>query len=117
MGQLYANEAAALIADFPNIYFMTAHANPVFDSVGGGLEWTKLFSGRVIAPAWKALFIAHPERFVLAFDNVLSRHWEPGFYLSQANLWQDALRDLPPEVAHMVAHKNAVRLWKLPPVE
>jgi hypothetical protein len=117
MGQLYAGEAAALIAEFSNIYFMTSHANPVFDSVGGGLEWTKLFSGRVIAPAWKALFITHPDRFILAFDNVLGRHWEPGFYLAQANLWQDALRDLPREVAHMVAHKNAERLWRLPPVK
>lgn len=117
MGQLYASEAAALIAEFPNIYFMTSHANPVFDSVGGGLEWTKLFAGRAITPAWKSLFTAHAERFILAFDNVLSRHWEPGFYLAQAKLWQDALRDLPVEVAHSIAHRNAERLWRLPPVE
>jgi predicted TIM-barrel fold metal-dependent hydrolase len=117
MGQLYANEAAALIAEFPNIYFMTSHANPLFDSVGGGLQWTKLFEGRKLAPAWKKLFLAHPDRFIMAFDNVLPRHWEPSYYVPQADLWQDGLRDLPRDAANAVAHGNAIRLWKLPPLE
>jgi len=117
MGQLYASEAAALIAEFPNIYFMTSHANPVFEAVGGGLGWTRLFEGRKLAPAWKKLFVADPDRFVMAFDNVLARHWEPGYYTAQANLWQDGLRDLPRDVANAVAHGNAIRLWNLPPLE
>jgi predicted TIM-barrel fold metal-dependent hydrolase len=117
MGQLYANEAAALIAEFPNIYFMTSHANPIFESVGGGLGWTKLFEGRKLAPAWKKLVVAHPGRFIMAFDNVLPRHWEPGYYVAQADLWQDGLNDLPRDVANAVAHGNAIRLWKLPPLK
>jgi predicted TIM-barrel fold metal-dependent hydrolase len=117
MGQLYSSEAAALISEFPNVYFMTSHANPIFDSVGGGLLWTKLFEGRKLAPAWKNLFVAHSDRFVMAFDNVLPRHWETGYYMAQADLWQEGLRDLPRDAANAVAHGNAIRLWKLPPLE
>lgn len=117
MGQLHAGEAAALISEFRNIYFMTSHSNPLFEAMGGGFSWTKLFEGRKIAPAWRALFVAHPDRFILGFDNVLKRHWEPTYYLAQARLWQDAFADLPPEVAHAVAHRNAERLWRLPPVK
>jgi hypothetical protein len=116
MGQLRADEAAALMAEFGNIHFMTSHANPVFAAVGGGYGWTVLFEGRKIAPAWKKLFVAHPDRFILAFDNVLQRHWQQQYYLAQARLWRDALADLPPEVAHAVAHRNAERLWRLPPL-
>jgi hypothetical protein len=116
MGQLRADEAAQLISEFGNVYFMTSHANPVFETVGGDYGWTKLFAGRKIAPAWKKMLLAHPDRFVLAFDNVLKRHWEPQYYLAQARLWQEALADLPAEVAHAVAHRNAERLWRLPPL-
>jgi hypothetical protein len=116
MGQLRADEAAQLIAEFRNIYFMTSHANPVYEAVGGGYGWTRLFEGRKLAPAWKALFVANPDRFILAFDNVLKRHWEAQYYLAQARLWRDALADLPTDVAHAVAHRNAERLWRLPPL-
>jgi predicted TIM-barrel fold metal-dependent hydrolase len=117
MGQLGAAEAQALIAESPNIYFATSHANPVFAAVGGDHPWTRLFEGRRLAPEWKKVFVAHPGRFIMAFDNVLLRHWQPSYYLAQAALWQDGLRDLPSNVAHAVAHKNAERLWRLPPVE
>ncbi len=117
MGQLYAGEAAVLISEFRNVYFMTSHSNPLYDAMGGGLSWTKLFEGRKIAPAWKKLFVTHPDRFILGFDNVLKRHWEPAYYVAQAKLWQDAFADLPPEVAHAIAHRNAERLWRLPAVK
>jgi hypothetical protein len=116
MGQLRVDEATKLISEFRNIYFMTSHANPVFEAVGGGYGWTKLFKGRKLAPAWRALVVAHPDRFILAFDNVLKRHWRPEYYLAQARLWQEALADLPTDVAHAVAHRNAERLWSLRPL-
>jgi predicted TIM-barrel fold metal-dependent hydrolase len=116
MGQLRADEAAGLISEFRNIYFMTSHANPVFEAVGGGYGWTKLFEGRKLAPAWKKLAVANPDRFILAFDCVLKRHWQPQFYLAQAKLWQEALADLPTDAAHAIAHRNAERLWALSPL-
>jgi predicted TIM-barrel fold metal-dependent hydrolase len=116
MGQLRADEAARLISEFRNVYFMTSHANPVFGAVGRDYGWTKLFAGRKLAPAWKALFVANPDRFILAFDSVLKRHWELQFYLAQAKLWQEALADLPSDAAQAVAHRNATRLWALPPL-
>jgi len=114
MGQLDAREVARLIEAHPNLAFLTAHTTPL--SVKKSREpWTNLFSGRRLAPNWKALVVRHPDRFVLAFDNVWEGHWGP-FYLKQIALWRQALADLPPDVAHAVAHRNAERLWKLTPL-
>lgn len=113
MGQLDAAEAKRLIDAHPNIYFLTSHANPIFIADHKtSLPWTKLFSGEHLAPQWKALFTAHPERFVLAFDNVYDEDWS-SHYVRQAQLWRKAFADLPPAVANAVAHGNAERLWHL----
>lgn len=77
--------------------------------------WTGEFSGKNIAPKWRSRMEAYPRRFILAFDNVWPANWGT-FYLKQAALWQKALAELPPDVAHAMAHGNAERLWKLPPV-
>jgi len=58
--------------------------------------------------------MAHPERFVFALDNVWLQHWD-AFYLEQIKQWRQALADVPPSVAHAVAHGNAERLWRLDP--
>lgn len=114
MGQLDSREAARLIAAHPNLYFLTSHANPIFLSVeGGNLPWTELFSGQRLLAGWRALFVAHPERFILAFDNVYEANWRGDYYASQAKLWRSALADLPAPVAAAVAHGNAERLWQL----
>jgi hypothetical protein len=55
----------------------------------------------------------HPDRFILAFDNVWPEFWGK-FYLDQAALWRTALNKLPSNVAHALAHGNAERLWNLP---
>ena len=115
MGQLDPGEAGRLIQAHPNVYFLTSHSNPI-NKAESNQPWTNLFSGERLAPDWKALFIKHRDRFVLAFDNVFAEHWGP-FFLEQAALWRGALADLPAEVAHAVAHGNAERLWKLQPIK
>ena len=75
------------------------------DMVGRGLG--------IEAGPGRALVIKHPERFILAFDNVLEDHWSD-YYLEQVAVWRKALADLPPDVAHALAHRNAERLWHLP---
>ena len=113
MGQLEAGEAGRLIAAHPNVHFLTSHANTV--SVDASRQpWVNMFTGDQLAPAWKKLIVRHPDRFIMAFDNVWADDWGD-FYLEQIALWRKALADLPPAVAKALAHGNAERLWRLPP--
>jgi predicted TIM-barrel fold metal-dependent hydrolase len=112
LGQLDPGEIARLIAAHANISFITAHSNPI--TVKRSREpWTDMFRGEQLAPPWRALIVAHPDRFVLGFDNVWANHWEE-LYLPQVVLWRKVLADLPEDVAHALAHRNAERLWRLP---
>ncbi len=112
MGQLEAKEVRRLIEAHANVYFLTSHANPIVVS-RSRQPWVDLFDGESLAPEWKNLVMQHPDRFILAFDNVWEYHWGP-LYLDQIKLWRKALKELPHEAAHAVAHRNAERLWRLP---
>ena len=112
MAQLDPGDVAELIAAHPNLVFLTSHANRLVVA-GSKQPWTDMFLGSAIAPAWRALIVQHPDRFVLAFDNVWPEHWSEK-YVEQVALWREALSKLPTDVAHAVAHGNAERLWNLP---
>jgi len=114
MGQLDSKEARRLIDAHPNVYFMMSHSNPITVASSQSQPWVNMFEGGALAPDWTALAIDHPDRFILAFDNVWPEFWGK-FYLDQAVLWRAALNKLPPKVAHALAHGNAERLWNLPP--
>jgi len=113
MGQLDAAEVRKLIETHKNIHFFTAHTNP-FIIRHSNQPWVNIFHGKTLAPVWKGLISQYPDRFIFALDNVWDRHWRE-FYLDQMEYWQKAMADLPPNVAHAVAHGNAERLWKIPP--
>lgn len=113
MAQIDAADAAALLDSHASLVFLTSHANPI-TATASRQPWTDLFIENELAPEWRALVLRHPDRFVLAFDNVWTGDWT-GKYADQARLWRGALAKLPAEVAHAVAHGNAERLWKLPP--
>lgn len=114
MGQLESKDARSLIEAHKNIHFITSHANPIIIEKSRQ-PWIDMFhhSRKRLADDWRALVIKYPERFILGFDNVWADHWGD-FYLDQAKLWRAALEELPKKVAHMVAHQNAKRLWRLP---
>ncbi len=119
MGQLGLEEVSRLISKHPNIYFITAHTNPI-SLTRSTQPWVNMFSGNVFTgyqldKKWKAEILDHPDRFILGFDNVFEEHWGK-FYLDQVQLWKKVLADLPLDVAHKLAHKNAERLWGLPPL-
>jgi hypothetical protein len=95
------------------VFFMTQISDCQASS---GQPWTRIFAGDRLKPEWRNLMVAHPDRFILAFDNVFPGHWS-GKYVQQAQLWRKALSDLPPPVAHAVAQRNAERLWRLPPAQ
>lgn len=113
MGQLNVEEATRLLSTYSNVYFMTSHSNPISKAENPGQPWINMFEGERLASKWGDLMTAHPDRFVLTFDNVWPEHWG-NFYLDEAALWRKALAELPPEVAHAIAHGNAERLWNLP---
>lgn len=118
MGLLEADALRPLLAQHPNLYLLTSHTTPPHNGQserGNAKPKIALFEGPHLAPRWRELILAYPDRFVFALDNVNSDWWQDKPYLAQMRLWWAALRDLPPPVAHAVAHGNAERLWRLPP--
>lgn len=113
MGQLGATEVARLVKNHKNIYFLTAHTNPVIIR-HSNQPWVNMFDGAILAPEWSKLVLQHRDRFIFALDNVWARHWEE-FYLDQMKYWRKVMAGLPTDVALMWAHGNAERLWKIPP--
>ena len=75
-----------------------------------------MFDGDHLSESWKQLMVKYPGRFILGFDNVWPEHWSQ-YYLDQIKLWREAVKELPPEVAHAFTHGNAERLWRLPPLK
>jgi len=116
MGQLNHAAVRQLIEAHDNIYFITSSSTPAYAVNPFNDRWTNMFDGSNISADWKQLMIDHPERFILGFDMVWVEQWGQ-FYLSQVTLWRGAIKELPLEVAHAVAHGNAERLWHLPTVK
>ena len=116
MGQLHHQQVQALIESHPNLYFLTSHTDP--ESVSSARQpWVNLctLSGARFKDSWRNLLVAHSERFVFALDNVWEEHWHDSYSRKMA-YWQQALSALPANVAHLIAHGNAERLWKLKPM-
>ena len=115
MGQLGPKEAGRLLAVHSNLHFIPAHTTPI--TLAKSREpWTPLFVGENLSAPWRDLILRYPNRFVLGFDNVWASHWE-SFYIPQVKLWRKVLGKMPSTVGHAVAHRNAERLWKLPPAK
>lgn len=113
MGQLDAKEVRRLIENHTNLRFNTAMSNPIATQRSAE-PLVNLFEGTRLAPEWRELVVAYPDRFILGFDNVFAGHWR-ALYVDQVALWRRALRALPERVARAVAHANAEALWRLPP--
>ncbi len=112
MGQLGVGQTRRLIENHANIHFIPSWSNSITHGISRQ-PWVNLFVGQRLAADWQALIEAHPERFVLGFDNVFAEHWG-SLYVRQVALWREALTALPEAVGRAVAHGNAKRLWKLP---
>ena len=113
MGQLHHQQVQELIAHHPNLYFLTSHTDSV--TVNDSKQpWVNIFSlhGQHFKEHWKNLFISYPYRFIFALDNVWDYHWQAS-YDKKMKYWRTALSELPENSAHLIAHGNAERLWKL----
>ena len=69
-------------------------------------------SSGVLDPAWRAVFLKYPDRFVVGTDTWVNTQWDrlPNI-LDNFRTW---LRQLPPDVAAKIAHGNAERLVAVP---
>jgi hypothetical protein len=65
--------------------------------------------GGRLDPAWRALFLRHPDRFVLGTDTWTTSRWEalPGS-IAEQRTW---LVQLPRDVAEQIAYRNGERLF------
>jgi len=118
MAQLDPSAVRSLIEAHGNLSFITSHANPIHGARSRGQQpWTNMFRvfGAGLSADWRALIVEHPTRFLLGLDNNSPEDWGE-YYLSQLALWRKALAELPRGVAHALAHGNAERLWRLPPL-
>ena len=64
--------------------------------------------GGHLSPAWKALFVRHPTRFVVGSDTWVVQRWET--YSGIMKTYRAWLGELPREVAERVAYRNASEL-------
>ena len=65
-----------------------------------------------LSPAWRALFVAMPERFLVGSDTWVNARWDDyEALMGQSRRW---LGDLPPAVARRIAWDNGAGLFGLP---
>jgi hypothetical protein len=68
--------------------------------------------GGTLDPEWRALFVRHPDRFLVGTDTWVTSRWESVRDASDAvQAW---LRQLPREVAERIAWQNGERLFPPP---
>ena len=89
-------DVAAMLAKHTNLWcdlaFRTDHA-----------------SGGKVDPAWRKVFLAYPDRFMVGTDSFTPERW---YYVEEHAKWSRGwLADLPPEVAEQIAWKNGERLF------
>lgn len=71
-----------------------------------------ILTGEIIDPAWRALFVAHPDRFLVGTDTWVPSRWED--VVAGHERTRTWLRQLPREVADRIAGGNADRLFGEP---
>ena len=111
-----------LLQLYPQVKILWAHAGMSASAatVSGLLDrfpslWVELAMrtdvapGGTLDPEWRAVFLRHPERFMVGTDTWVTSRWETLVEGMQAiRGW---LGELPREVAEQIAHRNAERLF------
>jgi predicted TIM-barrel fold metal-dependent hydrolase len=75
----------------------------------------RIAPGGRLLPEWRALFEAHPERFVVAVDTFSVNRWQQ--YEAVASQIHSWVEPLPQPLKNNLLHDNAARLFDsfLPP--
>jgi predicted TIM-barrel fold metal-dependent hydrolase len=111
-----------LLRLYPQVRILWAHAgmSAAATTVGQLLErfphlWVELSLRADVAPdgtldpAWRAVFLQHPDRFMVGTDTWITSRWEDLVAVAQRT--RGWLSQLPAEVAARLASRNAERLF------
>jgi len=116
---------AQLLRLYPQVRILWAHAgmSAPAPTVGRLLEqsanlWVELSlrsdvaPGSTLDPAWRTVFLKHPERFMVGTDTWTTSRWDA--LVSGMQSVRGWLGQLPREVAEQIAYGNAERLFGPP---
>lgn len=115
----------AMLKTYPGTKILWAHAGMSAGAVRVGelvgrypMLWVELAlrsdvaPGGTLDPQWRALFVRHPDRFLVGTDTWVTSRWESVVEANAAV--QRWLAQLPREVAEQIAWKNGERLFPAP---
>ena len=68
--------------------------------------------GGQLDPAWRAVFVKYPDRFMVGTDTWVTSRWET--LRDSMQVIQEWLAQLPRDVAEQIAYKNGERLFPAP---
>jgi hypothetical protein len=68
--------------------------------------------GGLLCPAWRALLLKYPTRFLIGSDTWINQRWQ--YYDELMQGYRRWLGDLPAEVARQIAWDNGARLFGVP---
>jgi predicted TIM-barrel fold metal-dependent hydrolase len=111
-----------LLQRYPQVKILWAHAGMSASAatVSGLLDrfpnlWVESAVRTDIAPGgtldhkWRAVFLRHPDRFMVGTDTWVTARWET--LVQGMQVVRGWLGELPREVAEQIAHRNAERLF------
>jgi hypothetical protein len=111
-----------LLQRYPQVKILWAHAGMSASAatVSGLLDrfpnlWVELAVRTDVAPGgtldhkWRAVFLRHPDRFMVGTDTWVTARWET--LVQGMQVVRGWLGELPREVAEQIAHRNAERLF------
>ncbi|MGH7431326.1 MAG: amidohydrolase family protein [Candidatus Methylomirabilales bacterium] len=114
-----------LLTLYPDVKILWAHAgmsSPVsevrrivegFPRVWMELSMrTDVASGGTLNPEWRALFLKHPDRFMVGTDTWTTSRWDA--VVEEARATRRWLGQLPRDVAAQIAYRNGGRLFGRP---
>jgi Amidohydrolase len=114
-----------LLQRYPQVKILWAHAGMSASAatVSGLLDrfatlWVELAMrsdvapGGMLDPEWRAVFLRHPDRFMVGTDTWVTLRWE--MLVDGMQVIRGWLGELPREVAEQIAHGNADRLFTGP---
>jgi Amidohydrolase len=111
-----------LLGLYPQVKILWAHAgmSASATTVGRLLDrfpslWVELAMrfdvapGGRLDPEWRAVFLRHPDRFMVGTDTWVTSRWE--VLVESMQVIRGWLGQLPREIAEQIAHRNAERLF------
>jgi len=105
IGGVHVDRVRALLAQYPLLMGELSYRP--------GLTCTNAAGQEHLCPAWRALLLDYPDRFLLGSDTWINQRWQ--YYEDTMAQYRTWLGELPPAVAHQIAWGNGARVFGLAP--